>query len=593
MVQKTSPFIEGKYGWSLGESGWNTGMDENLQKFSYLFDRNIDGIVGSLPPVVNGKAYFLTTDKRVYFGIDGTYSSSPVPKYFQLVDKVTGQFYEYDGTTLNEIDSNNELKAELDALNLELDSVQTTISSLGTAAFQPSTAFAPSTIQNLTDANLGSNLIGFKIANVAGAVGRTLYDKVKVVDVKDFGAVGNGVADDTASILAAIAYCFSNLPSTLYFPKGTYLYSSLGNLARTGFTMIGAGYKETVLKFTGTGRALLFDAFASGSPTDPFVQRCNVSGFTVEGNTNTTACIYVQGLARCKWNDIFVREANNASGNGFEFRGFMLSTFYNIGCSTDLQAMTNIPRTGIYLDEGRRAGVSVGQASNNTFISPYFEGTPIGGNLFRADQNLFLGGAFESNTVYGLIINTASRYNTLIGTGFESASSTADISDAGISTKYLGIYSSKSFVLQGRQLRVEGGFFERIELQSDAKHCEIVGVTIKHWNTGSGGFFDSGFATRYRAIYDSLAGVFVYIKSARASITVGASPFTYTNTSGVPETVILQGGTVSAISVGDGSGDLWTVAFTPPVTHYLRPGDLIRITYSVAPGLSRIRHNEN
>ena len=43
----------------------------------------------------------------------------------------------------------------------------------------------------------------------------------EVRNVKDFGAVGNGVADDTNAIQAAISYS----PGLIYFPSGTYLVS--------------------------------------------------------------------------------------------------------------------------------------------------------------------------------------------------------------------------------------------------------------------------------------------------------------------------------------------------------------------------------
>ena len=46
-----------------------------------------------------------------------------------------------------------------------------------------------------------------------------------VVNVKDFGAVGDGVADDTAAIQAAASYAYSN-GKTLLIPKGNYFYSS-------------------------------------------------------------------------------------------------------------------------------------------------------------------------------------------------------------------------------------------------------------------------------------------------------------------------------------------------------------------------------
>src|SRR5690349_4071945 len=50
-------------------------------------------------------------------------------------------------------------------------------------------------------------------------------------NVKDYGATGNGVADDTASIAAAIA-AVGSLGGTIFFPPGDYLVNS-----GTGFTI--------------------------------------------------------------------------------------------------------------------------------------------------------------------------------------------------------------------------------------------------------------------------------------------------------------------------------------------------------------------
>jgi hypothetical protein len=58
-----------------------------------------------------------------------------------------------------------------------------------------------------------------------GAVtsGYTVSDKLaQYVSVKDFGAVGDGVADDYDAIEAAWLYCYP-LGVDLYFPSGTYL----------------------------------------------------------------------------------------------------------------------------------------------------------------------------------------------------------------------------------------------------------------------------------------------------------------------------------------------------------------------------------
>ena len=55
----------------------------------------------------------------------------------------------------------------------------------------------------------------------AGAATRLLQDRLaEKVSVKDFGAVGDGVAVDTTAIYAAVAAAAGK---TLYFPKGTYL----------------------------------------------------------------------------------------------------------------------------------------------------------------------------------------------------------------------------------------------------------------------------------------------------------------------------------------------------------------------------------
>ena len=67
----------------------------------------------------------------------------------------------------------------------------------------------------------GSDWIGFLQAGT-GAVAESVQDKLQqTVSVKDFGAVGDGVTDDTAAIQAAI-----DATSQVFFPEGDYLISS-------------------------------------------------------------------------------------------------------------------------------------------------------------------------------------------------------------------------------------------------------------------------------------------------------------------------------------------------------------------------------
>lgn len=71
----------------------------------------------------------------------------------------------------------------------------------------------------------GSALVGF-IQSGSGAASRTVQAKLRdVVNVKDFGAVGDGVADDTAAIQAALDYCETNGYAIQGAP-GTYKITS-------------------------------------------------------------------------------------------------------------------------------------------------------------------------------------------------------------------------------------------------------------------------------------------------------------------------------------------------------------------------------
>lgn len=94
--------------------------------------------------------------------------------------------------------------------------------------FNTALSYAPATVgyrlaglASTTDATKGAAFVGYK-STKTGAVGRSLAAKASdVLSVMDFGAVGDGVTDDSAAIQAAV----NALPSrggTILFPAGTY-----------------------------------------------------------------------------------------------------------------------------------------------------------------------------------------------------------------------------------------------------------------------------------------------------------------------------------------------------------------------------------
>jgi hypothetical protein len=67
----------------------------------------------------------------------------------------------------------------------------------------------------------------FRFSATGTSAKRTMPDRLlDIINVKDFGALGNNSNDDTASIQAAVDYAIAHHGGIIFFPPGTYLVSS-------------------------------------------------------------------------------------------------------------------------------------------------------------------------------------------------------------------------------------------------------------------------------------------------------------------------------------------------------------------------------
>ena len=151
----------------------------------------------------------------------------------------------------------------------------------------------------------GSNSVGY-LAGGTGAVATTVQTKLRqTVSVKDYGAVGNGIADDTAAIQNAINYVKNRQNSSgryggaIYFPTGLYKVTDTIELAKTSdvdlrIAFFGDG------GYPGKGATQII--FQPASAKDGLVlkssQMCSFEDIEfISGNNNVDKLIYVTAQA--------------------------------------------------------------------------------------------------------------------------------------------------------------------------------------------------------------------------------------------------------------------------------------------------------
>lgn len=189
-----------------------------------------------------------------------------------------------------------------------------------------------------------------------GATVRSVQNKLsEIVSVKDFGAKGDGVSDDTASIQNAIDFLQTGTGGTLFFPPGVYITSST--------LMIGNG---SASKFSTYYGVQLVGAGGGVMPGPG-----NRAAVTIKSNFAGPA-ITVQGPIG-SWgveNICLVANTNSASGVGIKVvsgqfgkvRNVLVTGFYGAGIVTTttgtsyLTYHNSFDNVSIYLpDKGSRA----------------------------------------------------------------------------------------------------------------------------------------------------------------------------------------------------------------------------------------------
>lgn len=149
-----------------------------------------------------------------------------------------------------------------------------------------------------------------------------------VVNVKDFGAVGNLIADDTAAIQAAIDYAAPFGRRVVFFPPGNYLTTS-ELYVRSETHIMGCGRSKSLIMSNHNGDGIVFEPIGAGS-SNVFLSNCKISSITVSRNTagNGGSAVWVRQCNQFTAEDVGVSNKNV----GFRVTGGQLNFFNNIRC---------------------------------------------------------------------------------------------------------------------------------------------------------------------------------------------------------------------------------------------------------------------
>ena len=218
-----------------------------------------------------------------------------------------------------------------------------------------------------TASGQGDALIAVKYSGT-GSVARTQHDKnAESVSVKDFGAVGDGVTDDTAAIQAALT-----ANTNVFIPAGTYKITA-------AISLDGLNYRELV-----------------GSSRDGVTLNYTGDNYAFVINSSDT----VNGVVIClKFENLHIVGTSSALG-AFKIRASRLHTFKRIHCEGFTNTLAKV------FDSDSSSDYSWGHNLEDFYIN----------NCAGAKAGFWVNN-YTHMTLKHCYVNTSTTYGFMIGSG--------------------------------------------------------------------------------------------------------------------------------------------------------------------------------
>lgn len=506
----------------------------------------------------------------------------------------------------------------------------------------PPSGVAPTLTVNLgpgfASADVGA-LIGVNLTQTNGSNATTFWSNILSV-TSQFVAVCNTNAantlssrecqwgfDDSAAFNQAVqaATQFQN-GAVVYIPAGVYLINA-PIVPQSNVSFVGANREQVCLRayrnLVTLATSIIQGGSLTKSPANPY-KGCYFGNMELDYHFPGTVtgvslkCIYMQYMSQCGFFNIYAHDAP-ATNIGCDFidQTFFIGCIANGGGRAQFAALSGAIQPGC---SGFGIGTN-GSAQSVQMVDCYASGNYNYGVFFESQGAT--AALPQGVTVTGCVAETN-------GYGFGECGNTNPIYSACIAkgsvVRSFGLHSGAGFAINGGTLAVQPGLNALLSgcqsygnagdgIVVDATPAGIASAALANLspkivgckvtgNTGHGlnivasttsGFnmtnlqaSDNDFTGNTAGAYTSsgnLTGAYLINnigyndQQTPASITVGASPFTYT-AGFTPENVYVTGGTIGSITK---NGVGLSASVTGDITIPLLPNQSIIVTYTIAP----------
>jgi hypothetical protein len=334
---------------------------------------------------------------------------------------------------------------------------------------------------------IASSFVDF-IQSGAGAVTRTGQAKLRdAVSVKDFGAVGDGVADDTAEIAAALAALATAGGGTLLFPPGTYLISAaisqlFGNSANVHLIGYGATINGSSVTGGSPGDTTLFklggqrltSSLLSASPAKGALSIATTSAIgAVAGEIVLITSTDLWNPTRATYYKGELAEVRSVAGTTLNLSSPLFDGYTAATTTVHRLAMPNVTVEGLTFQmNANQLCLTAAYARNPSIINCVVRGARYAG--ISADY--FYGGVISGCQVSdGWYTGTGTSYSISVGSGQNLKVVNNDLSEARHNIATGGAEPARYVLIDGNTCRMHPSEANTmsLDLHGNCEYCTI------------------------------------------------------------------------------------------------------------------------